>query len=325
MKFNNKICVVGAGYWGRNHIHTLNVLKILGGVVDSNIEALNEIKNKYPNIPTYLNLEDAIETGSFEAFTVATPAETHFKISKKIIESKKHVLVEKPLTLDIKEAELLVNLAKKKSVNLMVGHLLLFHPAIRKIKDLINDGRIGKLQYIYSNRLNLGQVRTEENVFWSFAPHDISIFQYFTDSFPISINAYGSSFLQKGIYDSTITQLKYPNDVDGHIFVSWLHPFKEHRLVVIGSDSMISFEDSTKGSMLKLYTKKFTFENGIPEKVDGPVELIDYDEKMPLTEELSYFMKSIKDKKKPKIANGEHALQVIKVLINASDKLNNEK
>ena len=325
MKLNNKICVVGAGYWGKNHIRTLNELNSLGGVVDSNIEALNKIKNKYSNVSTYLNLEDAIDKGGFEAFSVATPAETHFEISKRIIESKKHVLVEKPLTLDIREAELLVNLAKKKSVNLMVGHLLLFHPAIRKIKDLINDGRIGKLQYIYSNRLNLGQVRSEENVFWSFAPHDISIFQYLTDSFPISINAYGSSFLQKGIYDSTITQLKYPDNIDGHIFVSWLHPFKEHRLVVIGSDSMITFEDSSKGSILKLYSKKFTFENGIPEKVDGPVKFIDYDAKMPLTEELSYFMKCIKENKKPKIANGEHALQVIKVLINASDKLNNEK
>ena len=118
---------------------------------------------------------------------------------------------------------------------------------------MIKKGKIGKLQYIYSNRLNLGQVRTEENVFWSLAPHDIAIFQYFTDSYPLSIKVNGVSFLQEGIYDSTITHMKYPDGIEGHIFVSWLHPFKEHRLVVIGSEAMISFDDSTEQKPLKLY------------------------------------------------------------------------
>ena len=138
----------------------------------------------------------------------------------------------------------------------MVGHVLLFHPAIQKIKALIQKGKIGKLQYIYSNRLNLGQVRTEENVFWSLAPHDISIFQFITNSYPQTIKASGVSFLQEGIYDSTITQFKYNNNIEGHIFVSWLHPFKEHRLVVIGSEAMISFDDSSESAPLKLYSKK---------------------------------------------------------------------
>jgi UDP-2-acetamido-3-amino-2,3-dideoxy-glucuronate N-acetyltransferase len=202
----------------------------------------------------------------------------------------------------------------------MVGHVLLFHPAIQKIKKLIDDGRIGKLQYIYSNRLNLGQVRTEENVFWSLAPHDIAIFQYFTDSYPETIKANGVSFIQEKIHDSTITQLKYPHGIEAHIFVSWLHPFKEHRLVVIGSEAMISFEDSTRKKPLKLYSKKIMMDKGIPEKIDGPVEEIEYEKKMPLTEELFYFSQHL-DGSALEIANAQHALEVTKILVEASNQL----
>ena len=132
----------------------------------------------------------------------------------------------------------------------MVGHVLLFHPAIIKIKELIMDGRLGNIQYIYSNRLNLGQVRTHENVFWSLAPHDISIFQYFMEEYPAKIKTHGSDILQKGIQDSTITVIEYLNNVKSHIFVSWLHPFKEHRFVIIGSEGMIHFEDSIENKPL---------------------------------------------------------------------------
>ena len=253
---------------------------------------------------------------------MATPAKTHYPVAKQAMETGKHVLVEKPLALEKKHAEELIHLSEKNNVNLMVGHVLLFHPAIKKIKELINKGKIGKLQYIYSNRLNLGQVRTEENVFWSLAPHDISVFQYFTNSFPTSIHASGSAFLQEGIHDSTLTQLKYPSGVEGHIFVSWLHPFKEHRLVVIGTEAMITFEDSSEGKPLKLYAKKIDMEKGIPEKIDGPVTLIDYEQKMALTEELQYFVSHL-DGKKPNIANGQHALEVTKILIIANKQLEN--
>ena len=202
----------------------------------------------------------------------------------------------------------------------MVEHVLLFHLAIKKIKNLIDDNKMGKLQYIYSNRLNLAQVRTEENVFWSLAPHDISIFQFFTDSFSKKVYSNGSAILQENIHDSTLTQLKYPNGVKGHNFVSCLHPFKEHRLVVIGSEAMITFEDSSEGKPLKLYAKKINMEKGIPEKVDGPVILIDYEYKMALTEELLYFSNHLNNKI-PKVANGQHALQVMRILIEASEQL----
>jgi len=266
---NKKICVVGAGRWGKNHISTFNELGVLGGIVESNQETLNRFLKQYPHVNGYSTLRDALNN-NFDGFTIATPAETHYEIAKTIMEAGKHILIEKPFTLNIEHAEELIKLSDENNVNLMVGYVLLFHPAIIKIKELINNGKIGHLQYIYSNRLNLGQVRTQEDVFWSLAPHDISIFQYFTGSFPKEIKAQGSSFLQKGIHDSTITYLKYPKGVEGHIFVSWLHPFKEHRLVVIGSEAMITFEDSAEGKPLMLYAKKFDISGGVPEKIDGP-------------------------------------------------------
>jgi UDP-2-acetamido-3-amino-2,3-dideoxy-glucuronate N-acetyltransferase len=319
---SKNVCVVGAGYWGKNHIRILHELGFLGGIVESNKETLNRFAEQYPDVKGFLSLNEALQDKSFLGFTVATPAKTHYSVAKQAMEAGKHVLVEKPLALEKKHAEELIHLSEKNNVNLMVGHVLLFHPAIKKIKELINKGKIGKLQYIYSNRLNLGQVRMEENVFWSLAPHDISVFQYFTNSFPTSIHASGSAFLQEGIHDSTLTQLKYPSGVEGHIFVSWLHPFKEHRLVVIGTEAMITFEDSSEGNPLKLYAKKIDMENGIPEKIDGPVTLIDYEQKMALTEELQYFVSHL-DGKKPNIANGQHALEVTKILIIANKQLKN--
>jgi len=322
--YKKSVCVVGAGYWGKNHIRTLHELGFLGGIVESNQEALNRFAEQYPEVKSFLSLDEALQDNNFSGFTVATPAETHYSLAKQIMEAGKHVLVEKPLTLKKDHAEDLVRLSEKNNVNLMVGHVLLFHPAIKKIKNLIEENKIGKLQYIYSNRLNLGQVRTEENVFWSLAPHDIAIFQYFIDAYPEAIHASGSAFLQAGIHDSTLTQLKYPNGVEGHIFVSWLHPFKEHRLVVIGSEAMITFEDSSEGKPLKLYAKKIDIAQGIPEKVDGPVTLIDYEQKMALTEELLYFSNHLNNKI-PKVANGKHALEVMKILIEASEQLENNE
>ena len=318
--YNKKICVIGGGYWGSNHIKTLSKLNCLGGIVESNFEVLQKYKKKFSGLMLHDNVEEAIKNSSYSGFVVSTPAQTHYEIAKKVILSGNHVLVEKPLTLNIEDAEKLVHLSKKCKVNLMVGHLLLFHPAINKIKEFIDSGKIGKLQYMYSNRLNLGQIRAEENVFWSFAPHDISLFQYFNDCYPINIIAHGSTFLQKGVHDSTITQLAYPNGVKGHIFVNWLHPFKEHRIVIIGSKGMLTYEDSSLEKHLKYYNKKFNLNEKVPTKIDGPIEYVNYDKKMPLEQELIYFLKNC-DGSKIKHANHEHALEVVKILTDAGQQI----
>ena len=200
------------------------------------------------------------------------------------------MLIEKPMSLSAEHSEELVRIADETKASLMVGHLLLFHPAIRKIKELIDSGKIGRLYYLYSTRLNLGTVRTEENVFWSFAPHDISVLDYLIGENAVSIEAKGAKFLQNNIYDVTMAQFTYPGNVHAHIFVSWLHPFKEQRLVVIGSKGMLSFDDSSQEKNILYYNKRIDWANGRPVKVEHPDEIIFYEKGMPLEEELKYFL-----------------------------------
>lgn len=313
------ICVVGAGYWGKNHIKTLNQLNSLKGIVEINDHSFKNLSKEYPGIQLHDSVEASLQE-DYDGFVIATPAITHYEIAKILISAKKPVLIEKPMTLSNEEAKELVELSEQHNVNVLVGHVLLFHPAVIKIKNMIRRGDIGNLQYLYSNRLNLGKVRTEENVFWSFAPHDIAIFQYLTGSTPKIINATGSTFLQKGIPDSTLTQLEYKNGIKGHIFVSWLHPFKEHRLVVIGSEAMISFEDSLNDKPLKFYSKKIDLKYGLPKKIDGPVEKVNYENKMPLEAELEYFIANLSGQK-PEKSNVNHGYDVVKTLIEASSQI----
>lgn len=314
-----RICVVGAGNWGKNHINTLNQLNCLAGVVDKDDNRLNIYKEKYSFIKTYNHVKDTLDD-NFNGYVVATNAHSHFEIAKFLIENNQHILVEKPITLNSDDAVTLHNLAIDKKVNLMVGHVLLFHPAFQKTKSLIDDGTLGELQYMYSNRLNLGTIRTEENVFWSFAPHDIALFQYFTNSFPQKITSRGSDVLQDGVHDTTITTLEYPNHVMGHIFVSWLHPFKEHRFVVVGSKGMIRFEDSIEGKPLVLYDKSVDWKDGKPIPHSGSTRHIEYDDKMPLTAELQYFIDHLNGDPIT-VNNSESAIEVIKILELATDSL----
>ena len=316
---NKKVCVVGAGRWGKNHIKTLRNLGNLGGIVESDTVIRNDCQKKYSDIKIFANIKEAVRE-NFDGFTVATPAETHFEIAKFIINHKKHVLVEKPITLKAAEAISLKKLAEENGVNLMAGHLLLFHPAIRKIKELVEKGKIGKFEYIYSNRLNLGTVRTEENILWSFAPHDISIFQHLMRSMPIEIVSRGGAFLQPHIHDSSMTVLTYPENVVAHIFVSWLHPFKEHRIVVIGSKGMLSYEDSSDTKNILFYEKGIDWIQGEPIKRDGPTDIIPYDKSMPLTEELKYFVDHLNGDP-IETADAQNAIEVLEILEKASESL----
>tara|TARA_B100000315_G_scaffold33884_1_gene28630 strand:- start:15018 stop:15956 length:939 start_codon:yes stop_codon:yes gene_type:complete len=310
---------VGAGNWGMNHIKTLNEIGALGGVVDIDDSRLLAVSDQYDGTLVYHNVEDSLRK-SFDGYIISTPASTHFDVAKRIIKSKHHVLVEKPLALNVEDAEKLKTLADEYGVNLMAGHLLLFHPAIATIKKLIVDGAIGDLQYLYSNRLNLGVVRTEENILWSFAPHDISIFQHLINDFPVEVVSRGGAFLRSEIHDTTMTILRYPNNTVGHIFVSWLHPFKEHRLVVIGSKGMITFEDSSNEKSLFYYDKKVDFIDGEHVVSDAIREKIDYQQGKPLTKELSYFLSHL-DGDPIEISSANHAIEVLRILETASKSL----
>jgi len=306
-----KICVIGGGRWGQNHIKTLTEMGNLAAIADANPARLKELLNLYPGVQGFNEVEQAIDA-NFDGYIVATPAETHYLIGKKLLGKGQNVLIEKPMTLKSEQSKELIEIAKKTGSQLMVGHILLFHPAIRKIKEVMESGKIGDLHYIYSTRLNLGTVRTEENVFWSFAPHDISVLDYLIGKSAVKIDAKGSKFLQDKIFDVTMTQFEFPDNVHAHIFVSWLHPFKEQRLVVIGSKGMLSFDDSSKSKDILYYNKHIDFVEGLPVKVEEPDEIILYDRKAPLKEELTYFIEHLD--KPITIAGGESGYEVVKVL-----------
>jgi UDP-2-acetamido-3-amino-2,3-dideoxy-glucuronate N-acetyltransferase len=316
---SKRICVVGAGRWGRNHVATLEKLGCLAGIAESDEATRQQLAAAYPRARVFARVTEAVGEG-FDGYTVATPAETHFEIGAYLLGQGCSVLVEKPLALTAAEARQLHRLAGERGVTLMVGHVLLFHPAIRRIRELVAAGKIGKLEYLYSNRLNLGTVRTEENILWSFAPHDISIFQYLIGAAPLDVVSRGGAFVQPHLHDSTLTILRYPDNIVGHIFVSWLHPFKEHRLVVIGTKGMFSFEDSTAEKNLLYYEKGIDWVAGEPVPRDGPTEVIPYERKMPLTEELRYFIERL-DGRAVEVAGGASGVEVLEILERASASL----
>ena len=192
---------------------------------------LEKIKNlDFPHLLQFDSFEKSLKS-NFDGYIIATPSKTHTEITKKVVLNDKPVLVEKPLSLSVNEAMDIRSLLAKRNGKLVVGHLLLFHPAFQKAKSLVEQGLVGKVKYMYSNRLNMGKVRADENVLWSYGPHDISLFQYFINSFPNTVTSFGKKILQKNIHDTVIVNLSYQNDIKGHIFNSWLHPFKEHRFV----------------------------------------------------------------------------------------------
>lgn len=317
-----KLAVIGAGKWGINHVKTAFSLlnKNFKIVCDLDEKKGKEIKSISESIKFSTNFDIVFNDKEINAVIIATPAETHYDLARKLLESNKNVLVEKPITLFVNEAEELIRLANQYRKKLMVGHVLLYHPAVKKLKKMITEGTIGSIQYLYSNRLNLGSIRSEENILWSFAPHDISVIQYLLENNPVYINVQGASFLQKNIEDTTLTYLRYPDNIHAHIFVSWLHPFKEQRLVVIGNKGMIVFEDSLPQNKLKYYPKGFFQIDGKLAKFDGDFKTINFDDSLPLKEEQKHFFESITYDKEP-LTNGTHALEVLKILEEAQKKL----
>lgn len=317
-----KIAVTGCGKWGMNHVRTAYKLfgKDLKYCSDNSDDSRQKVSEISKDIIFTKDLNDIIKDESVKAVIVSTPAETHYEITKLLLEAGKNVLVEKPITLNSEEAKALKVIAGEKDLVLMVGHLLLYHPAILKIKQFLDEGKLGNLQYIYSNRLNLGTIRTEENILWSFAPHDISVIQYFTGDVPEEVTATGAIFVQENIQDTTLTYLKFRNNIHAHIYVSWLHPFKEQRLVVIGSKAMMVFEDTLKENKLKLYKKGFEMVNGIPVKMDADFENVEFDPVSPLEMEQRHFIDCILNKKNPR-SDGSNAVEVLETLERAQREL----
>ena len=310
---SGNICVVGCGHWGKNLIRNFWTMGHLKAVCDSNTDSLRAIASQYPGISTFGTLAEALADSELDSFVLASPAEQHHRMALAAIQAGKDVFVEKPLALDAEDGLEMVHAARERGVMLMVGHLLRYHPAILKIQELVAAGTLGHLDYIYSNRLSMGKIRQEENALWSFAPHDISVVLALVGQMPVQVSATGGAYLQPNIADVTVSNLLFDRGTRCHIFVSWLHPYKEQRLVVVGSKQMLVFEDSRAENKLVLFDKRIEWKNGAMEasKPQGTPVAFDPDE--PLRRECAHFVDCVRRRKEP-FTPGSEGVRVLEVL-----------
>src|SRR5262249_8210224 len=243
---------------------------------------------------------------------LATPAVSHFEMARQALEAGKDVLVEKPLAIDVRQGQELVHLAEDRGRVLMVGHILRYHPAILKLQELIRDGTLGKIDYLYSNRLNIGKIRTEENILWSFAPHDISVMLALLNEMPVRVSCQGGAYLNRDVVDVTLSHFDFPSGVQAHIFVSWLHPIKEQKLVVVGSEKMAVFDDTPEDKLL-LYPHRREWKNRIPTPVQAKPESVELEHREPLRAECQQFLDSVVSRRPP-LSDGAEGLRVLRVL-----------
>ncbi|GAX61886.1 transferase hexapeptide repeat containing protein [Candidatus Scalindua japonica] len=307
------IAVVGAGYWGKNLVRNFYELNALRTICDADIDLVNSYESQFPGIKFTNSFDALLSDPSIEAIVIATPAEYHYQMAKKAIRHKKHVFVEKPLALQLEQGEELISLANQQGLILMVGHILHYHPAIQKLKELIDRGELGKIQYIYSNRLNMGKIRSEENILWSFAPHDISvILLLLQNELPETVYSTGGNYLQKQISDVTMTTMDFRSGVKAHIFVSWLHPFKEQKLVVVGDKKMAVFDDVST-EKLSLFPHRIDWVDRLPVACKAEAEVVSIGSDEPLKTECKHFLKCIEENQIPK-TDGNEGLRVLRVL-----------
>jgi UDP-2-acetamido-3-amino-2,3-dideoxy-glucuronate N-acetyltransferase len=308
-----RVAVVGSGYWGKNLVRNFHDLQALAGICDSHGETLQQFAQQYPSCRPYRSFAEVLGDESIQAVAIATPAETHANLVREALLAGKDVCVEKPLCLSVETGETLIALAKERDRILMVGHLLWYHPAVLKLKALIDNGELGRIQYVYSNRLNLGKIRREENILWSFAPHDISVILGLLEEMPDAVHAQGGNYLHQRIADVTVSLLSFPSGVKAHVFVSWLHPFKEQKLIVVGDRKMAVFDDLDKEHKLVLYPHSIEWKHQlpVPNKADGQPVALDTIE--PLRAECRHFLECVASRRTPR-TDGQEGLRVLRVL-----------
>jgi len=313
-----RVAVVGSGYWGKNLVRNYHQLGALGLICDKNPETLAQFREQYPGVDTCAELAEALARDDIAAMVIATPAETHYELALAALKAGKHVYVEKPLVLDERQGEDLVALADHQGLVLMVGHLLQYHPIFVKLKEMVGAGELGRIYYVYSNRLNLGKIRREENILWSFAPHDISMILALAGEMPDEVTATGGFYLQSFVADVTTTHLHFPSGLRAHIFVSWLHPFKEQKLVVVGERKMAVFDDTQPwADKLLLYPHQIEKGGEVPIPVKAGSQRVEVPEQEPLRSECQHFLSCVQKGELP-ITDGREGLRVLRVLNRSS-------
>jgi UDP-2-acetamido-3-amino-2,3-dideoxy-glucuronate N-acetyltransferase len=310
----NRIACVGAGYWGANLVRNFHQLGALARICESDPDRRLELSRRYASCDVTETLEPVLADPAIAGVAIATPAPTHGELVRRCLLAGKDVFVEKPLCLSVAEGRDLVQLAEEQGRILMVGHLLWYHPAVVKLKQLVAGGELGRLQYIYSHRLNLGRIRREENVLWSFGPHDVSVILGLVGAMPDHVTAQGGNYLHGQVSDVSVSLLAFPGGVRAHLFVSWLHPFKEQKLVVVGDRQMAVFNDlEPEERKLQLYPHTFDWRQGVPvpNKAEAVPVPIDWQE--PLRAECQHFLDCLQTRATPR-TDGAEGLRVLTVL-----------
>jgi len=306
-----RVAVIGSGYWGKNLVRNFKELGALAAVCDVTEAGRATARELAPDVPVLGDVAELLAREGLDAVAIATPAETHHPVATAALEAGLDVFVEKPLALTYEDGARMVETARKRDLVLMVGHVLEYHPAVLELRRLIAAGELGKVRYVYSHRLSLGKVRREENALWSFAPHDIAIILRLLGNTPFQVTATGGSYVTPNIADVTVTDLLFDDGVRAHIFVSWLHPFKEQRLVVIGDKRMASFDDVNK--QLVLYDQRVEVREGQPVPVKGDGKQVPFDAAEPLKLECQAFLDAVATRRPP-LTDGESGLRVLSVL-----------
>ena len=311
------IAVIGCGYWGKNLVRNFAELGALHTVCDSNPEALNRLEALYPNINQEESLESVLASKEIKGVVISSPVALHYSMAKQALLAGKDVFVEKPFTTNTKEAQELVELSEEQQRVLMVGHLLLYHPAVQTLKKYIQAGELGEIYYLYSTRVNLGQIRQDENALWRLVPHDIAMFIYLLDESPIVVSAQGSSYLQPNFVDVVFVALRFGR-VLAHVHASWLDPHKIRQLTVVGSKKMAVFNDMMPEYKLQIYDKEVLSNTLLIRS--GEVILPQLDLTEPLLLECQEFIKCMVERRQP-LSNANQGLEVVKALEAASKSM----
>lgn len=307
------IAVLGCGYWGQNLVRNFEQLGALAMVCDPSEAGRTRAKELSPTATIVDRFDAVFKDPSISGVVIATPAETHSQLATEAIKNGKDVFVEKPLALNYKEGLGMAAVAHAHKRILMVGHLLEYHPAILKLREMISRGDLGKVNYIYSNRVNFGKVRVEENALWSFAPHDIAVILRLVGELPIEVTCVGGSYLTPNLADVTVSCLHFASGRRAHIFVSWLNPFKEQKLVIFGDKQMAVFNDGIPDKKLALYDQHVEFDNRRPILQKGETKFVDLPAEEPLRRECQHFLDCIESRQAP-LTDAQSGVNVLKVL-----------
>ncbi len=318
-----QLALIGAGYWGKNLARNFLTLGVLHTLADAAQTTLDNYGSEYSGVRKTTNFPDILNDPEITCVAIAAPAVHHYELAKQCLAAGKDVYIEKPICLNVRDAEELGALAAEQRRILMVGHLLQYHPCVQRLLEMVRQGELGKLHYITSNRLNLGKIRKEENALWSFAPHDISVILALADNqLPEQVACTGESYLTPGVADTTLTTLKFAGSLRAHVYVSWLNPFKEQKLTVVGSAGMAVFDDTKDWpDKLVIYRNYLTWANGqtpMPNKAAPEPVLVPQAE--PLRAECQHFLDCCHTRQTPR-TDSQEGIRVLRVLARAQQSL----